>query len=134
MKVNFLSLLKIGLFAGLISAAVNALIFFIFHALGVFTDDIQVQPNQPLNAIAVIMSSVLPSLLGSVVLYLFLRFTKNGMRIFTIVSLILVVISFMNPFTMIPNVTISYGVVLDVMHIVVAGVLLFMQKRMLEKE
>ena len=38
-------------------------------------------------------------------------------------------ISFINPFMGIPNITVSYGVALDIMHIVVVGSVLYFIQR-----
>jgi len=43
--------------------------------------------------------------------------------------IILMLLSFMNPFMGIPNVTVAYGVALDVMHIVVALAILYFIQR-----
>ena len=95
----------------------------------VLTDDIMVQPNQPLNVVAIIMSSIIPTLIGACIFFLFEKFGKNGFKTFSIVAIILLVLSFGNPFFGIPHVTIAYGVILDVMHIVVALSLLYFIKR-----
>ncbi|MFN5148618.1 MAG: DUF6069 family protein, partial [Flavobacteriia bacterium] len=50
-------------------------------------------------------------------------------KIFSIISIVLLILSFANPFMGIPNVTIGYGIVLNVMHVVVAFSLLFFLKR-----
>lgn len=110
-------------------AVVNAVIFLIFHAAGVITDDIMVQPNQPLSVGPVIFASILPTFFGILVFFLFERVTNNGFKIFAIISIILLLLSFVNPFMGIPGVTVAYALVLDFMHIVVVGFLLFFLNR-----
>ena len=128
-KLTFKQSVSAGAIAGVASLVINAVLFFVFHAAGILTDDIMIQPNQPLTIVPVIFSSVMPSIVGSCVFFLFEKFAKNGYKGFTILSIILLVLSFMNPFMGIPNVTMGYAVVLNVMHIVVAFALLYFIKK-----
>ena len=57
------------------------------------------------------------------------RWIENGYKIFGIVSIVLLILSFLNPFLMIPNVTVMYGIILNIMHVVVAGALLYFIKK-----
>ena len=114
-----------GLMAAGVATGLNALLFFIFKALGIIVDNIFIQPNQPLTVFPVIISSILPSLIASLVFFLLEKFTKNGFKVFRIIALVLVVLSFINPFMGIPNVTVAYAVVLNLMHVVVAGAVLY---------
>ena len=115
--------------AAWVSVIINAILFFIFKGAGVFTDDIFIQPNQPLTIIPIIISSIFPSLIGASVFFLFEKYSSNGFKIFSIVALVLMVLSFANPFLGIQGVTVAYGVVLNVMHVVVALSLLYFIKR-----
>jgi hypothetical protein len=128
-KLTFKQSVSAGSIAGVASLVINAVLFFVFHAAGILTDDIMIQPNQPLTIVPVIFSSVMPSIVGSCVFFLFEKFAKNGYKGFTILSIILLVLSFMNPFMGIPNVTVGYAIVLNVMHVVVAVSLLYFIKR-----
>lgn len=114
-----------GLMAAGVATGLNALLFFIFKALGIIVDNIFIQQNQPLTVFPVIISSILPSLIASLVFFLLEKFTKNGFKVFRIIALVLVVLSFINPFMGIPNVTVAYAVVLNLMHVVVAGAVLY---------
>jgi Family of unknown function (DUF6069) len=128
-KLNFKQVLTAGAIAGVAAAILNVLLFFIFHAVGIITDDIQVQPSQPLTIAPVLISSVLPSVVGAAVFFLFEKYTKNSFKLFTILALVLLVLSFGNPFLGIPNVTIGYAIALNLMHVVVAFSLLYFLKR-----
>ena len=128
-KLSFKQIIIAGAIAAGLSVIINAILFFIFQSAGVLTDDIMVQPNQPLTIVAIIMSSIIPTLIGACVFFLFEKFGKNGYKTFSIFSIILLVLTFANPFFGIPNVTIAYAVVLDVMHVVVAVSLLYFIKR-----
>lgn len=118
-----------GLLAAATAAAVNAVLFFIFHAAGIITDEIMVQPNMPMTVVPVLISSILPTLIASLVFFLIEKYSQNGVKIFTIVSIILLLLSFANPFMGIPGVTVAYGIALNVMHVVVVAALLFFINR-----
>lgn len=128
-KLNFKQIITAGAMAAGVSVVINAILFYVFKAAGVFTDDIFIQPNQPLTIVPIILSSVMPSIVGACIFFLFEKFSNNGFKIFSIVSIVLMVLSFVNPFVGIKDVTVAYGVVLDVMHVVVAMSLLYFIKR-----
>lgn len=124
-KLNFTQSIKAGAFAALASAGINALLFFIFHAMGIITDSIFIQPEQPLTVVPVLISSIVPSLIASMVFFLFEKYSKNGFHSFRILAIILLVFSFINPFMGIPGVTTGYAIALNLMHVVVVACLLF---------
>jgi drug/metabolite transporter (DMT)-like permease len=107
--------------AGAVAAFINAVLFFVFKASGIITDDILLEPaKEPMTVVPVIISSLVPSLLSAFVLYILLRYFKKGFLIFMVVAIVLLIVSFGNPFFGIPNVTVPYAIALDIMHIVVA--------------
>lgn len=118
-KLNFKQIMLAGLTAAGVSAVVNAILFFIFHAIGIITDDIFVQPEQPLTVVPVIISSILPTIVASLGFFMFEKFLTNGFKIYRIVALILLVLSLAGPFTGIPGITTVYGIALCTMHVVV---------------
>jgi hypothetical protein len=124
-KLTFKQVLVAGSTAAVVSAVINAILFFVFHTMGWISDDIFVQPNQPMTIGPVIISSILPSLIGSLVFFLLEKYTQNGFRIFSIISILLMVVSFAMPFTGIPNVTTQYALSLEPMHLVVPLSLLY---------
>jgi len=128
-KLSFKPIIVAGLIAASVSAVINTVLFFIFQAAGVFTNDIMIQPNQPLSVVPVLISSIVPTLIAACIFFLFEKYGKNGYKTFSIVSIILLVLSFANPFFGIPNVTVPYAVALNLMHIVVAFSLLYFIKR-----
>jgi hypothetical protein len=128
-KLTFKQVIMAGLTAAGFSAVINALLFFIFHAAGLITDDIFVQPNQPMTVGPVILVSIVPALIASLVFFLFEQYTQNGFRIFSIVTIILMLLSLAGPFTGIPNATIKYALSLSVMHFVVPLSLLYFISR-----
>ncbi len=128
-KINFKQSMQAGLLAALSAVVINVILFYLFHAAGVITDQIFIAPNMPLTVIPVIISSVIPTLLASMVFFLFEKFSKQGFKIFAISSLVLLALSFLNPFLKIPNVTTAYAIVLNVMHVVVVLALFYFIKR-----
>lgn len=128
-KLNFKQIITAGAIAAGVSVIFNSILFFVLKAAGIFTDDIFIQPNQPLYILPIILSSVMPSLVGASIFFLFEKYSNNGFKIFSIVSILLMVLSFVNPFMGIPGVTIAYGVALDLMHVVVALSLLYFIKK-----
>ena len=107
------------------ATVVNAILFLVFHAAGIIVDTIFIQPNQPMTIVPIIISSIVPSLIATLVFFLLEKFTKNGFKIFRIVALVLMLITFINPFMGIQGVTIGYAVVLNIMHVVVVVALLY---------
>ena len=128
-KLNFTQTIKAGMFAAITAAIVNALLFFIFQAVGVFTDDIEIQPGQALSVLPVLISSIMPSIVGALVFFLIEKYSSNGFKIFGVLTLVLVLLSFLNPFLKIPNITLMSGIILNVMHVVVGGLLLYFIKK-----
>lgn len=128
-KLKFQQVIKVAVIAAATSVVINALLFYIFRATGTINDNIFVQPNQPLTIVPVIISSIIPTLIAGLVFFLIEKFTNNGFKIFSIISIVLGLLSLVGPFTAIQGVTTSYAIVLDLMHLVVVGVLLFFINR-----
>lgn len=124
-KLNFKQAFMAGLMAAGVATIVNAILFFVFHQIGIISDNIFIQPGQPMTIVPIIISSIVPTLIAALVFFLLEKFTKNGFKIFRVIAIVLMVLSFMNPFMGIPGVTIGYAVVLNIMHVVVVGALLF---------
>jgi Na+/phosphate symporter len=74
------------------------------------------------------LSSIVPTLIAGIVFFLFEKYTNNGFRIFSIVAIVLGLLSLTSPFMQIKDVTVGFGVVLDIMHVVVVAALLYFLK------
>lgn len=128
-KLDLKQSLLAGLIAGITAAVINGILFLIFHSAGVISDEIYPKPNEPMTIFPVVMASVIPALIASFVFFLLEKFTSKGFKIFTIVSLILLLLSLYSPFAVIPGVTAGYALVLCLMHIVVTlSILYFINK------
>jgi hypothetical protein len=129
MKPSLKQIMTAALAAGSTAACINSVLFFLFRALSIITADVFVQANQPLTVVPVLLFSIVPSLVAGVVFYLLCRYTPNGFRIFSIVAIVLLLLSFANPFMGIPGIPVAMGLALNFMHIVVAASLLYFFKQ-----
>jgi hypothetical protein len=133
LKINTSALLKAAPIAAAIAAAINTVLYFIGDALGWMDKTVGV-PNsdgtiQSITLVPVLISSIVPVLIGAGILALLNRFTTNPMRIFGIICIVVVLVTFANPFLAIPNVPTSMGIWLNVMHIVVAAAVWYVFNR-----
>ena len=124
-QISFKNSLLTGLKTAVVASVINVILFHIFHYFGIITDDIMIQPDTSLSAMPIIMSATIPTLLASIVFFFLNKYTTNGFKIFRVIAIILLILSFMPPFFGIPNVTIPYAIALNTMHVVVVGVLLY---------
>ena len=122
------ALLRVAFLTGLAAAAINAVIFFIARSLGFIPATVLVK-GQPLTVVPVIVSSILPVLVAAGVFALLGRVTKNPVRSFTVLALVLLVVSFVNPCLGIPGVAPAMIIVLNLMHVVVAGLTVYAFRR-----
>ena len=128
-KLNFKQIFIAGVMASIASLVINAILFFVFHSTGVISDSVFVQPNQPLTITPVLMASIVPTLIAACVFFLFERFTNNGFKIFSIVAIVLLLLSIASPFMAIQGIALGYSIVLSIMHIVVVLSLLYSLKK-----
>jgi hypothetical protein len=127
-KLSFKQSITAGLIAAGAAVVVNTVLFFILKSAGIFVDTILIDGNNPLTIVPVIISSIAPTLIASMVFFLLDKFTSNGFKIFTIVAIVLGAVSFMSPFS-IPAVTTGFAIGLNLMHVVVVLSLLIFIKR-----
>ncbi len=128
-KLNFKQVMIAALTAAAVSAVINSILFFVFHSIGWITDDVFTQPGQPLTIVPVIMASIMPSLVAALVFFLLEKYTNSGFRIFSIISIVLMLLSLGGPFGGIQNAPLNYSLSLVPMHFVVPLVLLFFINR-----
>ena len=130
MKPSFKPSIIAAALGGVTAAFINSILYFLFHAAGIIPNNVYVRENQPMSVVPVIFSSIVPSLLAGVVFYLLCRYTRNGHRVFSIIAIILLLLSFANPFVAIEGVPLGMALALDVMHIVVVASLPYFFTRM----
>lgn len=117
--------LSVAAVAGLIAALINAVLFYVGLSTGAIPGDLII-PNagQPLSVVPVVLASIGPSVVAGIALALLNRFTKTPLRIFNIIAVIVFTLSFFSPFS-IPNVPTGMVVILELMHVAVAGVVVY---------
>jgi len=131
-KLSIGQTLKAGLLTAAAAAITNVIIFFIFKSAGIFTDTILMDGKSPLTAVLVLIASIVPTLIASLVFFLFEKFSSKGYRNFSILSAAIVIFSLYPPFT-IPSITIGFALGLDVMHLTVVFYLLYFLKKAITK-
>ena len=119
-KVALRKLWRVALLAGAVSAVANAIFYIIANALGAIPATVLIQPmNQPITIAPVIMSSSLSAIPAAIVLALLNAFTRQPIRLFHIVAVVVLALSFIQPF-FIPGAPASMIIVLELMHVVAA--------------
>ncbi len=116
--IPFARLLKAGLLGGAVAAVANVVVYVIAHAAGQ-TLTAQFQPGtvSALGVAPVIISSVVPSLLGAGLLYALARFVKPGVTVFAAIAAVFTVVSFGGPASL-GDASTGTVVTLDVMHLI----------------
>ena len=121
-KIIAKNLLWAAPLAGAIAAVLNTVLFFIGSAINLIDSSVMIPgANAPLSVVPIIASSIIPSILAGAVLAGMNYFLSKPWRVFTIVAAVLLVLSFANPFMGIPGIPMGMGIWLDIMHVVVAG-------------
>lgn len=120
-RVSAGRLLLYGALAGVLAAVANAVLYLVASAFGAMPEDVVVSGGGPVTVGAVIFSSFVPAVLGAVVLAVLGRFTLRSVGIFRVVALVLLVLSFVTPFSLV-GAPVAMILVLLLMHVVVAGV------------
>lgn len=125
-KIAAKKLLWVAPLAGAIAAGINSILFLIGSAIGLVDESVLVQGmNTPITIGPVIMSSFIPSLIAGLVLGVMNYFLNKPFKVFRIVALVLLILSFANPFMGIPGIPLGMGIWLNVMHVVVAGTVVY---------
>lgn len=101
-----------------IAVAVNSVLFFLFFWAKLIDPHIGAGPeNQPINIIAVVMSTAMSMLVATLLFFLLSRISSNPVKIFGWVCAIMFVITLANPFLKIKDVPTGMGIALDLLHI-----------------
>lgn len=72
----------------------------------------------------VVLSSIMPAIVAAVFLALLVRFTRRPIGIFRVVAVVLLVLSFITPFT-IPGAPAAMILTLLIMHVVAAAIIIW---------
>ena len=117
-RVDYGKIWWVTLVAAGVAAVINAIIFIIGDALGAFPKTVLLPSNnEPLSLGAVIFISIVGVIAGGIVFAVIGRFSRRPIRLFTIVALVFLVLSFGSPFS-VPNAPAGYIIALLLMHVV----------------
>ena len=109
-----------GLIAIVVAAVVNAVLYFIGAAVGWMPDTVLSPMGLPITIVPVIASTVVALVVATIVYSILNRFTGNPNRWFTIIAVIVLVVSAVSPLSL-PGAPTMMIVLLEVMHLV-AGI------------
>lgn len=125
-KIAAKKLLWVAPLAGVIAAGINSILFLIGSTIGLIDAAVLVPGmNTPITIAPVMMSSFIPSLIAGLVLGVMNYFLNKPFKVFRVVALVLLILSFANPFMGIPGIPLGMGLWLNVMHVVVAGTVVY---------
>ncbi|MFN8466870.1 MAG: DUF6069 family protein [Caldilineaceae bacterium] len=109
-----------GLIAIVVAAVANAVLYFVGAALGWMPDTVLTPMGLPVTIVPVVASTVIALVVATIVYSILNRFTGNPNRWFTIIAVIVLVVSAVSPLSL-PGAPTMMIVLLEVMH-VVAGI------------
>ena len=127
-KLSMATTWRQGLTAAGIAAVINTILYVTGSALGGFPADVMTPMGTPITLASVILASTAPLLVGTLVYTLFYRWTRNPNRWFTIIA-ILVLLAFVPGPLALANAPMLMIVLLEVMHLVAGGALLYLLTR-----
>jgi hypothetical protein len=114
-----------SLLAGLGATLANVVVYMIASAAGAIPQTVLIPTMaepMPITVVPVIINSFVPALVAGVFLALLNRFTRRPIRIFRIISAVLLLLSFANPFT-IPGAPPAMIIALNLMHVIAAAII-----------
>lgn len=133
-NITFVNALKYSLLAGLIAAFINTVLFLLFQNIGWISSEILLPgKNEPITLAAVIMSSIVPTLICAVLLVILNKFSKNPVRAFVMVALTVMIVTFLNPFLAIPNAPLKMSIALDILHLPIPLLLIYFYHKQFSK-
>lgn len=123
-RVSFGRLVTFGAIAGMLAAVANGVVYLLAAAVGTMPDDVAVSGGAPITLLPVVLSSIMPAIVAAVFLALLVRFTRRPIGIFRVVAVVLLVLSFITPFT-IPGAPAAMILTLLIMHVVAAAIIIW---------
>ncbi len=124
-QLNFAKIGSVLAQAVLVGVVLNVILFLIGKPAGLILDT-AVIPNAgtPLRLDMVIIATVVPMVLGTLLFALLIRFSQKGDTIFKWISIAFLLFSFTSPFS-IPGATTAMAIYLNLMHVVAAGAVIY---------
>lgn len=131
-RVIFKRLLWVVPVAGLAAATINAALFLGASAFGAISEAVVVQGRGGITLGAVVSISFVPALVAGVILMLFGRFTRRPVRNFVALAVVVLVLSFATPFSLV-GAAVAMRAALLLMHavaaVIIVGVLITLATR-----
>ena len=112
-----------GLAAGVVAAVVNAVLF----AFGAIDQSVITPMGQSIGLGAVVTLSLVPNIIGGLVLWGVLR-AGRSVRLYQIIAVVATVLSFYSPLTL-PDAPLGMVLLLEVMHVVAGAAAVFITPR-----
>lgn len=129
MSITWVSVLKRSFLAGLVATLINVALFYIGSSTGAIPANLIIpSAGQPLTIGPVVFSTLIPALMAGLLLIGLDRLTSRPVRLFNIIAAAVLILSFATPFTL-PGAPVSMILILELMHIVVAGTIILMVNR-----
>lgn len=120
------SIWRNGLIAAVVSALLNALLYFVGAAVGAFPADVITPAGQPITVVPVILISVIAAIAGTVGYTVLSRLVANPNRWFTIITIVIFILMFFPPIQLqSAGAPLLMIVLLEVMHVVSAGAAIY---------
>lgn len=116
---------RIGQAAGIAivgAIVVNVILYLIFAALDLIPEDVEVMNGQGVTVVPVIFSTFTGVLGGSIVFAVLSRIVANPVRVFQIIALVVLVLSFAQPVVVIQDAPIKMIIALNVLHVAAAAI------------
>jgi hypothetical protein len=126
MKIQYL--LKTGLVAGVVVAIINVTIYLISKSAGIISDNILLAGGEPLTLVPVVISSLLPAIFASLLLWAISKYSGNPVRVFSFIGWGFLLISMGGPFSA-QGLPIGMRISLALMHLVAGVTILYMLTR-----
>ena len=105
-------------FAGVL---LNSIIYLISLSTDLISSTLPVSPDgQPISILPVILASILPVIGAGFVYWVISLLTRRAYLYFAMISVVILIASFAMPFS-VPDMPVSMALILNVMHVVVAG-------------
>jgi hypothetical protein len=112
-------LVPAGALALVVAAAANAVVYLVASFFGAMPQDIDANGQGPITLPMVVAMSAVGAVVGTLVYALVGRFVRRPVRVFRLVSALVLVLSFVGPFT-IPGAPAAMVGALLLMHIIAA--------------
>ncbi len=109
------------LWVGPLTAIIAAVATILVRMIAVIVFDIP-SDFQPLTLGPVVVSSIVGALGATIVFAVVGRFARRPIRLFRIIAVVVLLLSFLNPLVALPGASLSVLLTLEFMHIVVAAI------------